>query len=49
MEITATSKVVALVGRDIFEILIADRKAAVYEDRLLDKLLLTEEYFVSAN
>jgi hypothetical protein len=48
-EITSTSRVVALVGRDIFEMLVADRKAAVYEDRLLDKLILTEDHFVSAN
>ncbi len=36
-------------GRGIFEILVGDRKAAVYEDRLLDKLILTEDHFVSAN
>jgi hypothetical protein len=48
-EITASSDVVALVGRDIFELLVADRKAAVYEDTLLDKLILSDGNFISAN
>lgn len=38
-----------LVGRDIFEIIFAGRKTAIYENKLLDKLILTDKYFISAN
>lgn len=33
---------VALVGRNIFELISQERKVAVYDDKLLDKLLLTD-------
>lgn len=39
----------AFVGRNIFELVAADRKTSVYRDRLLDKLILTPSEFVSAN
>jgi hypothetical protein len=40
---------VTLIGRDIFEVIFAGRKTAIYEDKLLDKLILTDKYFISAN
>lgn len=39
-EITSIKDMTAFVGRNIFEIIHLERKAAVYEDRLLDKFIL---------
>lgn len=48
-EITSSGPVVTLVGRDIFEVISSDRKAAIYEDKLLDKLILNDGHFLSGN
>jgi len=40
---------VVLIGRDIFEVIFAGRKTAIYENRLLDKFILTDQFFISAN
>lgn len=48
-EITTTKELLALVGRNVFEIIAADRKTAIYRDHMLDKLILTDSVFVSAN
>jgi hypothetical protein len=37
------------VGRDIFEVIVADRKASIYEEKLLDKIILFDNHFISAN
>ena len=39
----------ALVGRNIFEVINLERKVAIYQDRLLDKLILKDGKFVSGN
>lgn len=49
-EITANSELLAFVGRDVFEVIYAERKAATYQDKLLDKLIFSNtKYFISAN
>lgn len=39
----------ALVSRNIFEIITLERKVAIYEDKLLDKLILRPNLFISGN
>jgi hypothetical protein len=48
-EITSSQSTVALVGRDIFEVISLERKAAIYEDSLLNKLILKDNYFISGS
>lgn len=48
-DIVANRELLVLVGREVFEVLTADRKAAAYESALLDKLILGNDYFISAD
>lgn len=48
-EITSNKGVVALVGRNVFELISEERRVSVYDDQLLDKLIVQDNMFVSGN
>ena len=48
-EIVSSKYFTLFVGRNIFEVIKDDRKVALYRDKLLDKILLFDDSFISAN